>query len=269
MFDSEAGLLASKYRICTQRDGSLYIKLKGICRGKCMIFCPATETGVCVTNKVYRGKVMITVTNIRNVDHTAYDEVWAIVRSLKNPGNLKHVPGLSPSWELFRRYLDLRNTGRWNTEAFQGIYVPTFLKEMQTATARKKLNELVWLDRQGRRIALACFCSDEATCHRSIVAGILQHAGVRIQGVKRDYSPYGRLYFGREIEKRNPAYRMKSLKQLLDGYAFEVGRRNQADKEATQRRIMDEVYARIKDTFKMLEVEPEAIEQIYEQLIEH
>ena len=62
---------------------------------------------------------------------------------------------------------------------------------------------------------------------------------------------------------------MKSLKQLLDGYAFEVGRRNQADKEATQRRIMDEVYARIKDTFKMLEVEPEAIEQIYEQLIEH
>lgn len=62
---------------------------------------------------------------------------------------------------------------------------------------------------------------------------------------------------------------MKSLKQLLDGYAFEVGRRNQADKEATQRRIMNEVYARIKDTFKMLEVEPEAIEQIYKQLIEH
>ena len=137
---------------------------------------------------------MLTVTNIRNVDHTAYDEVWAIVRSLKNLGNLKHVPELSPSWVLFRRYLDLWNTGRWNIEAFQGIYVPTFLEEMQTATARKKLNELVWLDRRGRRIALACFCSDEATCHRSIVAGILQHAGIQLQGVKGDYSQYGRHY---------------------------------------------------------------------------
>lgn len=76
-------------------------------------------------------------------------------------------------------------------------------------------------------------------------------------------------YFGRGVEKRDPVYRMKSLKQLLEGYAFEVGRQNQADKEATQRRIMDEVHARIKDTFKMLEAEPEAVEQIYKQLLEH
>lgn len=137
---------------------------------------------------------MITVTNIRNVDHTAYDEVWAIVRSFKNPGNLKHVPELSPSWKLFRRYLDLRNTGRWNAEAFQGIYVPTFLKEMQTAAVKKKLNELVWLNKQEKHICLICFCPDEATCHRSIVAGILQHVGIQIQGVKGDHSQYGRHY---------------------------------------------------------------------------
>lgn len=137
---------------------------------------------------------MITITNIRNVDHAAYDEVWAIVRSLKNSGKMKHVPELSPSWKLFRRYLQLRNTGRWNSEAFQNFYVPTFLKEMQTAAVKKKLNELVWLDRQGRRIALVCFCSDEATCHRSIIAGILQHVGTQIQGVKGDHSQYGRTY---------------------------------------------------------------------------
>lgn len=212
---------------------------------------------------------MITITDIRNVDHAAYDEVWAIVRSLKNPGNLKHISELSPSWNLFKKYLQLQDSGWWNTETFRNIYVPTFLREMQTGTARRKLSELMELDRQGKRICLVCFCSDETLCHRSIVAGILQYAGVRIQGVKGDYSPYGRLYFGREVEKREPAYRMKSLKQLLDGYAFEVGRRNQAGKEATQHRIMNEVYARIKDTFKMLEVEPESIEQIYKQLIEH
>lgn len=57
---------------------------------------------------------MITVTNIRNIDHTAYDEVWAIVRSFKNPGNLKHVPELSPSWNLFRQYLPV--TEHWKVE---------------------------------------------------------------------------------------------------------------------------------------------------------
>lgn len=32
---------------------------------------------------------MITVTNIRNLNYADYDEVWAIVRSLKNPGRMK------------------------------------------------------------------------------------------------------------------------------------------------------------------------------------
>lgn len=139
-------------------------------------------------------KTMITITDIHNVDHAAYDEVWAIVRSLKIPREMKHVPELSPSWKLFRRYLQLRNTGKWNPEAFQNFYVPTFLNEMKSAAARKKLNGLVWLDRQGRRIALVCFCPGEATCHRSIIAGILQHVGTQIQGVKGDYSKYGRSY---------------------------------------------------------------------------
>lgn len=137
---------------------------------------------------------MITVTNIRNVDYTAYDEVWAIVRSLKHSEKMKHVPELSPSWRLLKQYLQLRDTGRWNPKAFQDLYVPTFLQEMQTAAARKKLNELVWLDRHERRIDLICFCSDETTCHRSIVAGILQHVGVQIEGVMGDYSQYGRNY---------------------------------------------------------------------------
>ena len=34
---------------------------------------------------------MNTVTNIRNLNYADYDEVWAIVRSLKNPGRMKQV----------------------------------------------------------------------------------------------------------------------------------------------------------------------------------
>lgn len=137
---------------------------------------------------------MITITNIRNVDYVAYDEVWAIVRSLKHPGKMRHALELSPSWRLFKQYLQLRNAGTWNSEAFQNFYVPSFLQEMQTVAVKKKLNELVWLDRQGKRIALVCFCSDEAICHRSIIAGILQYVGTQIQGVKGNYHQYGRAY---------------------------------------------------------------------------
>ena len=135
---------------------------------------------------------MVTVTNIRNIDYLIYDEVWAIVRSLKNPDQMKHVPGLSPSWNLFKKYLELRDTGNWNTDTFQKVYVPVFIKEMQTAVARRKLAELIRLDNQGKHICLACFCTNETTCHRSIIAGILQYAGVSVQGVLKDYSIYGK-----------------------------------------------------------------------------
>ena len=134
---------------------------------------------------------MITVTNIHNINYADYDEVWAIVRSLKNPGKMKHVQELSPSWKLFKAYLNLRDVGNWNMESFRNIYVPVFLKEMQNPSAQRKLEELIELDRHGKR-----FCPDEALCHRSIVAGILQNNGIRVYGVRGDYSQYGRFLSG-------------------------------------------------------------------------
>lgn len=68
---------------------------------------------------------------------------------------------------------------------------------------------------------------------------------------------------------RDMYYRTKSLKELVNGYAFEISRSNQQDKETNQKAIVSEVYARIKDTFGMLDADPEAADQIYKQLIEH
>lgn len=143
---------------------------------------------------IWELKSMITVANIRNINYADYDEVWAIVRSLKNPGKMMQVPELSPSWSLFKKYLSLRDAGKWNKAAFRDVYVPAFLQEMRNADARKKLTEIIELDRQGKRICLACFCPDETLCHRSIVAGILQYAGITIHGVKNDYAQYGRMW---------------------------------------------------------------------------
>jgi uncharacterized protein YeaO (DUF488 family) len=141
-----------------------------------------------------RGNTMITVAYIRKINYTDYNEVWAIVRSLKNPGNMKHVPALSPSWNLFKTYLGLRDAGKWNAESFRDVYMTVFLREMRSPAVRDKLTELIRLDRQGKRICLACFCPDETLCHRSIVAGILQYAGIPVNGVKDNYSQYGRMW---------------------------------------------------------------------------
>lgn len=95
---------------------------------------------------------MITIANIRNVDHANYDEVWAIVRSLRNPGRMKQIAELSPSWNLLKKYMQLLDAGQWNSAAFRDIYVPTFLKAMRTAMACKKIKKVIELDKQGKRI---------------------------------------------------------------------------------------------------------------------
>lgn len=131
---------------------------------------------------------MVTITTMANIDYSAYDEVWAIVRSLKytNP-NIKHVPELSPSWSLFRKYLSLRENGQWNEETFHNIYVPRFLKEMRGTAQQKLLNELF---NTKKHICLACFCPDECLCHRIIIGGMLQGAGLEVRGLSADYSHY-------------------------------------------------------------------------------
>jgi len=145
-------------------------------------------------NHIHGGNTMITITNISNINYTDYDEVWAIVRSLKNPGKMKQAAELSPSWNLFKTYLGLRDAGKWNAESFRDVYMTVFLREMRSSAVRDKLTELIRLDRQGKRICLACFCPDETLCHRSIVAGILQYAGIPVNGVKDDYSQHGRMW---------------------------------------------------------------------------
>lgn len=131
---------------------------------------------------------MITVTTIANLNYSLYDEVWAIVRSLKYPNpNIKHVPELSPSWSLFGKYQALKKAGQWNDETFRSVYVPQFLKEMKGKEQRKLLN---YLTNTKKHICLVCFCQDECLCHRSIVGGMLQGAGIEVQGLYQDYSYY-------------------------------------------------------------------------------
>ena len=139
---------------------------------------------------------MIEINNFNNICIDGYDEVWAIVRSYKNynpNSEILWIPELSPSKNLFSKYLKLKDTNKWNTESFNNIYVPQFLKEMKTnIVARNKLNELSRKDKQNKNICLICFCLDETLCHRSIIAGLLQ--GVNRNVIGPNYSKYYDLY---------------------------------------------------------------------------
>ena len=118
---------------------------------------------------------MITITNIRNAKPADYDEIWAIVRSLKSKSAyLRQVPELSPSWDLFKKYLSLKEDGMWNENTFERIYRPTFLAQIAAdPKAQNALEELIAMHNAGKRIALVCFCTDVNLCHRSIISDIL------------------------------------------------------------------------------------------------
>lgn len=125
---------------------------------------------------------MIRVTSIRHIKDSPADEVWLIVRSLKKPiAGTKQVKALSPSNELFRKYLQLKEAGNWSEQTFAEVYAPTFLAEMQSKEARAALNYLYLQDKRGKTSALLVFARMNVLCHRSIVAGLLQGCGCNVQ----------------------------------------------------------------------------------------
>ena len=72
-----------------------------------------------------------------------------------------------------------------------------------------------------------------------------------------------------ENEMNRPMnYRAKSLKKLLETYGDENSRINKEDAEIAKRYIVNEIYARIKDTLDWLD-EGEDVESVYKQLVEH
>lgn len=141
---------------------------------------------------------MIYIKSIRNVKYAEHDEVWAIVRSLKNKSDkLKQVQELSPSLNLFFKYQKLAKENKWNETTFQNIYVPQFLKELKEGKhyIYPVLNQLCALDKAGKNICLVCFCPNEALCHRSIIAGLLQGVGCNVKTeTDTDYTRYYNMF---------------------------------------------------------------------------
>lgn len=140
---------------------------------------------------------MITIRRISNVKPDEFDEVWAIVRSMKQPSSwIKQVTALSPEKSIFWHYLDSKKAGNWNANTFATDYVPAFISQLRNdPEAINMLNTLYQLDKAGKNICLVCFCTDETMCHRSIIAGLLQAVGCNIvTETGNDYRKYYDLF---------------------------------------------------------------------------
>lgn len=122
----------------------------------------------------------IYITNIRSMHMYNAELNYAIMRSFRPTSGVTQVATLSPSWDLFKKYRELSSRGEWNVETFNKVYVPQFIKEMQTSEAQMILHEIVRRSNVGLSIALGCVCINEEMCHRSIVSGILQGIGCEV-----------------------------------------------------------------------------------------
>ena len=140
---------------------------------------------------------MIIIDNIRAAnEHRDCDFSYAIVRNYKSPriSFVEQMADLSPSRELYEKYIRLKAQGKWDETTFSEVYVPQFLEEMKSQEARARLNTLYRLSKD-LNIALYCYCWNERLCHRSIIAGLLQGAGAKVLlPTARDYSQYFRMY---------------------------------------------------------------------------
>lgn len=137
---------------------------------------------------------MITLGTIRDINDT-FNENWLIVRSLKKqPRNTIWLPDLSPNTQLFFAYRDAEKAGQFNQEWFQAYYVPAFLRQIENDGNAKKLLNQLYVESRTKNILLACFCTDETLCHRSIVGGLLAGANASIR-CNPEYKKYYDMYW--------------------------------------------------------------------------
>lgn len=106
------------------------------------------------------------------------DERWLITRVEAGGRNIKWVPGLAPSPNLFRRYLE-----EWKgraPEEYWPVYAEIFQEELKTEEKLGALRNLWRLSSQGITVGLFCYCPKPEFCHRSLVGDFLRGHGAQV-----------------------------------------------------------------------------------------
>lgn len=125
---------------------------------------------------------MLYIGRVFNMFDKHYDEIWICTRTLPNfldekfrPNglNIRAVPELAPSRNLFHWYLSKKDRGEWNHEVFEQQYTPVFMKEMSEPTAKSYIKALKNISKT-KDIFVCCFCKDESLCHRILIKRLVE-----------------------------------------------------------------------------------------------
>lgn len=143
--------------------------------------------GIMKTNKPIGKLYTSNVEGLKRIDFDA-DE-YLITRAGYDVNGTKRLKGLSPSPDLFQRYvLKWKDSG--NPEKWWPYYEKFFLEELKTEEKLKDLRCIYKELIRGKNIVLVCFCKNHKYCHRSLVADFFLKYGVEsIELNPVDYEP--------------------------------------------------------------------------------
>lgn len=88
------------------------------------------------------------------------------------------VPHLAPSAGLFRQTRHWMANGMWPEKWTE--YALRFKQEMKEARMAACLARIEQHLRSGQSVSLACFCSDEDHCHRSLLGKYFKNLGYEV-----------------------------------------------------------------------------------------
>lgn len=122
---------------------------------------------------------MLYTGSFKDVDPDKYDQIWIIVRRLannfKNPkNNIFYVYELAPSRGLLNDAVIAKRRKEFNEDYFKNTYTPRFMNEMLKPVSKAKLQKLAELSKT-QDILIACYCTEENLCHRSIVKSLVDN----------------------------------------------------------------------------------------------
>jgi len=129
----------------------------------------------------------IVTASLTTARYVQADLFWLITRGGHDVEGMERHLGLSPSKELFRRYLTSwrgKDPSLWWTE-----YAAAFLEELRSDEKLDELRNLYKAVRGGRDVALVCYCADSDYCHRRLVGQFMASYGIEVTEAKAPVAP--------------------------------------------------------------------------------
>ncbi|WP_047150829.1 DUF488 domain-containing protein [Aneurinibacillus tyrosinisolvens] len=106
-------------------------------------------------------------------------ELWQITRAGYDLPDTVIVKNLSPSPELFKRFI--RSWKGKPPKEWWPEYENLFSKELETDEKIRSLRDVYKKLLQGKNVVLICFCADHRYCHRRLVGEFFLPYGVKAE----------------------------------------------------------------------------------------